>query len=432
MNVGFSSSTGKNSSSHCILGWSFSTDGVPATPLDLSSLPSPPVLPDQTSYLKTKLATLKTGAISAIATLLLVILIIAIVLYIRRKSKLAEALEAWELECPHRFRYKDLYKATNGFKDKGIIGHGGFGCVYKGVMPSSRESVAIKKISSGSNQGTKEFVAEISSLGRLRHRNIVNLLGWSKRGRDLLLVYDYMPNRSLDAWLFDTGETRRVLDWERWIGVLRGIAAGLVYLHEEWEQVVVHRDVKVSNVLLDGEMNARLGDFGLAKLYEHGKGMCTTRVVGTLGYIAPELPRTGKATTSTDVYAFGGMLLVVACGRRPIEPSEAVGNLVLLDWVRECWMRGRIIEAADPALRGGDCEKAEVEMVLRLGLMCSQSAPKARPTMRQVVHYLDGDEVLPDVVLVLDDKDSVDLVCRSNLSSSLFGFASVGSIATGR
>ncbi|KAK1320427.1 L-type lectin-domain containing receptor kinase S.4 [Acorus calamus] len=149
-----------------------------------------------------------------------------------------------------------------------------------------------------------------------------------------------MPNGSLDAWLFDTRETRSVLDWERRIGVLRGIVAGLVYLHEEWEQVVVHRDVKASNVLLDGEMNARLGDFGLARLHEHGKDMCTTRVVGTLGYIAPELSRTGKATTGTDVYVFWEMLLEVACGRRPIEPSEAAGNLVSLDWVRECWMRG--------------------------------------------------------------------------------------------
>ncbi|KAK1320432.1 L-type lectin-domain containing receptor kinase IV.1 [Acorus calamus] len=127
MYVGFSSLTGKSSSYHRILGWSFSTDGVPTTPLDLLSLPSPLVLPDQTSYLKSKLATIKAGAISAIATLLSVIFIIAVALYIRRKSKLAKTLEAWELECQHRFRYKDLYKATNGFKDKGIIGHGGFG-----------------------------------------------------------------------------------------------------------------------------------------------------------------------------------------------------------------------------------------------------------------------------------------------------------------
>ncbi|KAK1270026.1 L-type lectin-domain containing receptor kinase IV.1 [Acorus gramineus] len=433
MYVGFSSATGKSMSYHCILGWSFSTDGVPTSSLDLSSLPSPPELPNQTLNLKST-ATLKTGVISAIATLLSVVLIIAVAIYIRRKSKLAETLEAWELECPHRFRYKDLYKATNGFKDKGIIGHGGFGCVYKGVMPGSRESIAIKKISNSSNQGTKEFVAEISSLGRLRHRNLVNLLGWCKRGQDLLLVYEYMPNGSLDSWLFDTGEMRRrVLDWDRRLRVLRGIAAGLVYLHEEWEQVVVHRDVKASNVLLDGEMNARLGDFGLARLYEHGKDMCTTRVVGTLGYIAPELSRTGKATTSTDVYAFGGMLLEVACGRRPIEPSAAAGNLVLLDWVRECWMRGRIIEAADPALRGGGCEKWEVEMVLRLGLACSQSAPEARPTMRQVVHYLNGDEVLPDVVPVFDDKDSVEFASsRLNASSSSFGLMSTtGSLRSG-
>ncbi|KAF0929965.1 hypothetical protein E2562_027094 [Oryza meyeriana var. granulata] len=198
------------------------------------------------------------------------------------RAALAETLEEWELDHPHRFPYRELYMATKGFKNSELLGAGGFGQVYRGVLRRSGDVVAVKRISSNARQG---------------------------RGQDLLLVYEFMPNGSLDALLFGgcAGETpsppATPLTWEQRVRILRGVASGLVYLHEEWEQVVVHRDVKASNVLLGGDMGARLGVFGLARPYEHGADQATTRVVGMLGYMAPELTVTGKATTATDVFA---------------------------------------------------------------------------------------------------------------------------------
>ncbi|XP_052730537.1 L-type lectin-domain containing receptor kinase S.4-like, partial [Vigna angularis] len=213
-----------------------------------------------------------------------------------RRYKNADVIEAWELEIgPHRYSYQELKKATKGFKDKELLGQGGFGSVYKGKLPNSNTQVAVKRISHDSKQGLREFVSEITSIGRLRHRNMVQLLGWCRRCGDLLLVYGFMANGSLDKYLFD--EPKIILSWEQRFKVVKDVASTLLYMHEGYEQVVIHRDVKASNVLLDGELNVRLGDFGLARLYEHGANPSTTRVVGTLGYLEPEVPRTGKATS---------------------------------------------------------------------------------------------------------------------------------------
>jgi serine/threonine protein kinase len=177
------------------------------------------------------------------------------------------------------------------------------------------------------------------------------------------------------------------------------VAAGLLYLHEDWEQVVIHRDVKASNVLLDSEMNGRLGDFGLARLYDHGSDAQTTHVVGTMGYLAPEQGHTGKATPSTDVFAFGAFLLEITCGRRPIEQHGRNNNrIVLVDWVMEQWRKGMIMEVVDTRIPDGFCPD-KVSLVLELALLCSHPLPTARPTMRQVIKYLDGDTLLPDLSL---------------------------------
>jgi len=266
--------------------------------------------------------------------------------------------------------------------------------VYRGILPTSKIEIAVKKVSHESRQGMKQFVAEIVSIGRLRHRNLVPLLGYCRRKGELLLVYDYMPNGSLDKYLFD--QPKVTLSWTQRFRVIKGVASGLFYLHEEWEQVVIHRDVKASNVLLDGELNARLGDFGLARLYDHGTDPQTTHVVGTLGYLAPEHSRSGKATPGTDVFAFGAFLLEVACGRRPIEQPGAADDDLLLDWVFSHWNRGEILEARDRCL-GTDYVAEEVELVLKLGLLCSHSEPSARPSMRQVVQFLEGDFPLPEL-----------------------------------
>ncbi|KAK3406943.1 hypothetical protein EUGRSUZ_K03068 [Eucalyptus grandis] len=263
----------------------------------------------------------------------------------------------------------------------------------------------------------RQFIAEIISIGRLRHRNIVTLLGYCRRKGELLLVYDYMPNGSLDKYLYN--QPRVTLSWSLRFGVIKGVAYGLSYLHEGWEQVVIHRDIKASNVLLDSELNARLGDFGLARLYDHGADPRTTHLVGTFGYLAPENTRSARATTSTDVFAFGAFLLEVACGRRPIE-TRGEEPLILVDWVFSCWDKGDILEARDPNL-GTDFVAKEVELVLQLGLLCSQSQPTARPSMRQVVQYLDGDLALEELSYLGISKDKAFSQTSSVANSVLSG-----------
>ncbi|CAI0429036.1 unnamed protein product [Linum tenue] len=384
MYAGFSASTGgEKASAHYILGWSFSTDGNPAPPLNISLLPSPPPAEKSPSP---RFAPSVIALISALCA-------VTVVLFLyKRVTMRFEALEDWELECPHRFRYRDLYSGTRGFSDSEMIGIGGFGAVYRAIIPNSGSLLAVKKITPNSIQGIREFAAEIESLGRLRHKNLVNLQGWCKQRSDLLLVYDYIPNGSLDFFLYGG---QRGLSWEQRFRVLKGIAAGLLYLHEEWEQVVIHRDVKSSNVLIDGEMNGRLGDFGLARLYSHGTAAShTTNVVGTVGYIAPELARTGKASTRSDVFAFGVLLLETASGRRPIGDGD--GDFILVDWVTECLQMGSVLDSADARLERRYVAE-EMEMVLGLGLICSHQRQESRPTMRQVVRYLNCEDQLPTV-----------------------------------
>ncbi|KAJ0028089.1 hypothetical protein Pint_35378 [Pistacia integerrima] len=389
MFVGFSSSTGSLLASHYVLGWSFKMNGQ-AEKLALSQLPKLPRIGPKP---KSKFLTIGLPVIFVSLTLAAVS---GVVYVIRRKRKFAEVLEDWELEYgPHRFKYKDLYFATKGFRETELLGSGGFGKVYRGVLPSAKLEIAVKRVSHESRQGIREFVAEIVSIGHMRHRNLVQLLGYCRRKGELLLVYDYMPNGSLDKYIY--GQSNVTLNWRQRFSVIKGVALGLLYLHEEWEQVVIHRDVKASNVLLDGEFNGRLGDFGLSRLYDHGSDPQTTHIVGTLGYLAPEQTRTGKATKSSDVFAFGAFLLEVACGRRPIESRAATEDcMILVDWVFGFWSRGEILDARDPKL-GTDYVAVELELVLKLGLICSNSVAAARPSLRQVVQYLEKDFPLPEL-----------------------------------
>uniref|UniRef100_A0ACD5X948 Uncharacterized protein n=1 Tax=Avena sativa TaxID=4498 RepID=A0ACD5X948_AVESA len=297
--IGFSSSTGKINTHHYVLGWSFAMNG-PAPAINLTTLPKLPRHHPKghRSWVLEIVLPVATAAVllsfGAIAFFL-----------VRRHFRYAEVRDDWEVEFgPHRFSYKDLFHATEGFEDRNLLGVGGFGRVYKGVLPGSRLKIAVKRVSHDSKQGMKEFIAEIISIGRLQNRNLVQLLGYCRRKGELILVYEHMPNGSLDKYLYGKEETS-VLSWAQRFWIIKGIASGLLYLHEEWEKVVVHRDIKASNVLLDDKMNGRLGDFGLARLYDHGIDPQTTNVVGTIGYLAPELARSGNATPPTDVFAFG-------------------------------------------------------------------------------------------------------------------------------
>ncbi|XP_062230842.1 L-type lectin-domain containing receptor kinase SIT2-like [Phragmites australis] len=387
--IGFSSSTSEMDSRHYVLGWSFSMNR-PAPKIDTTKLPK---LPRNGPKPRSKLLEI----ILPIATASFIIVVGAItILLLRRKLRYAELKEDWEVEFgPHRFSYKDLYHATEGFKNNNLLGAGGFGKVYKGVLQSSKLVVAVKRVSHESRQGMKEFICEVVSIGRIRHRNLVQLLGYCRRKGELLLVYDYMPNGSLDKYLYCL-EGKPTLNWDQRFRIIKDIALGLLYLHEKWEKVVIHRDIKASNVLIDSEMNGHLGDFGLARLYDHGTDLQTTHVVGTMGYMAPELVSTGKASPLTDVFAFGTFLLEVTCGQRPVNHNAEDGRAVLVDLVLEHWHKGSLTETVDTRLRG-DYNVDEASLVLKVGLLCSHPFTNVRPNMQQVLLYLNCDLPLPEL-----------------------------------
>lgn len=383
MYVGFTGATGQLVESHRILAWSFSdTNFSIGDALVTRNLPS---------FVASKGTSrgLVIGVSVGCAVLVCVLLVIGCVVFRRKKRKPEgedEEIGEWEKEYwPHRIEYKEIHKATEGFSEKNVIGIGGNGKVYKGVLAGGVE-VGVKRISLKNEQGMREFLAEISSLGRLKHRNLVGIKGWCKKEKgSLILVYDYMQNGSLDKRIFDCSESM-LLSWEERIKVFKDVASGILYLHEGWEVKVLHRDIKASNVLIDKDMNARLGDFGLAKMHDHGQLANTTRVVGTVGYMAPEVVQTGRGSVQTDVFGFGVLVLEVVSGRRPIQ--EGLSGLV--EWVRRLMETGELLSALDERLKSrGGYDIEEVERVLYLGLACVNPDPNGRPTMGQVVKVLE-------------------------------------------
>lgn len=383
MYLGFTAATGQLVESHRILSWSFSNSNSSiGDALLTKNLPS--FAPPKGAIIASKgfKGGVSVGVLSFVGFGVGVYVIL--VKRKRRKMEEMEEREDWEVEYwPHRIAYEDIYTATKGFSEENVIGCGGNGSVYRGV--SGGVEIAVKRISHESEHGLKEFLAEISSLGRLKHRNLVGLRGWCQRDKgSLILVYDYMENGSLDKRIFECEESK-MLSWEERVRVLKDVACGLLYLHEEWESRVLHRDIKASNVLLDKDMNARLADFGLARVHQHGEMASTTRVIGTAGYMSPEVVRTGRASTQTDVFSYGILVLEVVSGRRPIEE----GKPSLIDWVWRLTEREELVCALDDRLKGrGGYSKEEVERMLQLGLLCAYPDPRARPTMRQVVNLL--------------------------------------------
>ena len=383
MYVGFTSSTGQLVQSHKLLAWSFSNSNFSLSEMLITTgLPSF-VLP-KSSIVRSK------GFIAGVTVGGFFVIGLGALFWIKRQRRRARErgeMEEWELEYwPHRITYQEIEAATKGFSEENVIGVGGNGKVYKGVLKGGGAEIAVKCISH-ENDGMREFLAEISSLGRLKHRSLVGLRGWCKREKgSFMLVYDYMENGSLDKWVFECDESK-MLSYEDRIRILKDVASAVLYLHEGWEAKVLHRDIKASNVLLDKDMNGRLGDFGLARMHDHGQVPNTTRVVGTVGYLAPEVIRSGRASAQTDVFGFGVLILEVMCGRRPIEE----GKPPLEEWAWQFMVQGQLLNALDERLRArGGFDEEEVEKVLHLGLLCAYPDPSARPSMRQVVKVLEG------------------------------------------
>ncbi|XP_048141394.1 L-type lectin-domain containing receptor kinase IX.1-like [Rhodamnia argentea] len=370
---GFSASTGTIFELHTIEAWEFSSNV-------------------QVAGKKSKLwlwATLGSGSF------VLLILALAFIWFRHRSKRKGTSLSGEEHDLaideefeqvpgPKKFYYKDLVAATDNFAIERLLGEGGFGRVYEGSLTSVNARVAIKKISPGARQGIKEYASEVKTISRLRHRNLVQLIGWCHEKKELLLIYEYMSNGSLDSHLF---KERTFLPWEKRYKIAQGTALALLYLHEEWEQCVVHRDIKASNIMLDSDFNAKLGDFGLAGLVDHAKGLQTTVLAGTVGYMAPEYVRTGKASRESDVYSFGVVLLEIACGRKVIELGAEDGQVQLVDWVWELYGTGRILDAAKSKL-GTDFDEKQLECTMVVGLWCAHPDHTARPSIREAFSVL--------------------------------------------
>ncbi|KAL6648147.1 hypothetical protein ACP70R_012371 [Stipagrostis hirtigluma subsp. patula] len=363
--------------------------------------PQPPIA---SKVARTRLIAILAATVGTVAVLLLV----GLTVFVRRRLRRASANmaeeesdilddEAMEEELkdgtgPKRFRYHELAVATNNFSDNRKLGEGGFGSVYRGFLEELRLHVAIKR-SKESKQGKKEYVSEVKIISRLRHRNLVQLIGWCHGGGELLLVYELVPNGSLDTHLHGADT---ILPWPIRHQIVLGIASALLYLHEEWEQCVLHRDIKPSNVMLDASFNAKLGDFGLARLVDHGRASHTTVLAGTMGYMDPECMVTGRASAESDVYSFGVVLLEVACGRVPVValPDGAVVHLA--QRVSELYDRGKVLDAADPRLNG-EFSVEEMECVIVVGLWCTRHDRALRPSIREAVSALRFEAPLPSL-----------------------------------
>ncbi|CAI9753287.1 unnamed protein product [Fraxinus pennsylvanica] len=309
-------------------------------------------------------------------------------------SNLAGALKSLP-GTPQEFKFMDLKRATNSFDEKNKLGQGGYGVVYKGVLDKENLEIAVKWFSRESIKGQDDFLAELTIINRLRHKHLVKLLGWCHKNGKLLLVYEYMPNGSLDKHLFSEPNIEP-LGWSLRYKIISGVASALHYLHNEYEQRVVHRDLKASNIMLDSNFNSRLGDFGLARALDNGKTSYAEAegVLGTMGYIAPECFHTGKATQQSDVFAFGAVLLEVVCGLRP--GTKIAGFRFLVDWVWLLHRDRRLLEAVDPRL-GDKFIEEEAERLLLLGLACSHPTASERPKTQAILHIILGTVPVPNV-----------------------------------
>ncbi|KAG6556527.1 hypothetical protein Mapa_001853 [Marchantia paleacea] len=312
-----------------------------------------------------------------------------------KRRALTWALQELSTHIPTMYSFNQLVDATSNFSEDCRLGEGGFGHVYRGVIPRTHTLVAIKRLKEQSRQGEKEFLSEVATITQLRHRHVVQLLGWCNNRGTFMLVYEYTHNGSLDKALFES--RRDILSWPRRQRIVAGVAAALNYLHEGWSKQVLHRDIKSSNILLDSMFDAKLGDFGLAVTEEHQKLLSTTFVVGTEGYMAPEAAILGKYTVKTDVYAFGVVVLETASARRAIDSRVPESEMILVNWVWRCFREGDILRAADPLLEGKFLE-SEMRQMLLLGLLCANPDSRARPSSRQIIQLLSGEApILPSV-----------------------------------
>ncbi|XP_040257824.1 L-type lectin-domain containing receptor kinase IX.1-like [Aegilops tauschii subsp. strangulata] len=385
VSVGFAASTGLCAELHQVLSWSFS-----------STLDDAPVPTNNSPRRRLPLVHVLVPSAAA-AFLVLLCGAAALIVRQRRKRKQAEFERG---VGPRRYRYRELAAAANDFAEQGKIGQGGFGSVYRGGGLSDHDSpVAIKMLSMESSaQGRKEFEAEVKIISRLRHRNLVHLLGWSDSRNGLLLVYELVPKGSLDQHIYDTS---RLLTWSERYNIILGLGSALRYLHTECDQCVLHGDIKPGNILLDSSWSTKLADFGLAKLVDHGARPQTTKVIkGTPWYIDPEFFRSYHPTPEADIYSFGIVVLEVISGK---DPGMGMKHRVeevspLLMWAWDLYEKGAILEAVDKRLHAhnqhlDDNCKWQMHRALVVGLWCTHPRLDVRPSIVKLMNVLQSHSV---------------------------------------
>ncbi|KAL1537400.1 non-specific serine/threonine protein kinase [Salvia divinorum] len=321
----------------------------------------------------------------------LIIAACAIVFVIRRRRsrsyEVAETADDISNVESLQYEFSSIRAATNDFDDVNKLGQGGFGAVYKGKLQTGEE-VAVKRLSKDSGQGNVEFKNEVLLVAKLQHRNLVRLLGFSMEGTERVLIYEFVQNASLDQFIFDPVK-RSQLDWDRRYKIIGGIAKGILYLHEDSRLKIIHRDLKASNVLLDGEMNPKIADFGMARLFKPDETQGnTSKIVGTYGYMSPEYAMHGQYSIKSDVFSFGVLVLEIVSGQRNvcIQNGDNVEDLLTLTWKN--WREGTATSMVDPVLMNGAGSVRDMMRCIHMGLLCVQENPASRPTMASVALML--------------------------------------------
>ncbi|KAL3519598.1 hypothetical protein ACH5RR_017747 [Cinchona calisaya] len=292
-----------------------------------------------------------------------------------------------DLELP-TFEMISIARATNNFSESNKIGEGGFGSVYKGAIPTGQE-IAVKRLSLDSNQGLVELKNEVILISKLQHRNLVKLLGCCIQGEERMLIYEFMPSKSLDNYIYDSTR-RKLLTWTRRFDIIVGIARGLLYLHRDSRLRIIHRDLKASNILLDSEMNPKISDFGIARAFRGDQSLeKTTRVIGTHGYMSPEYVINGLYSTKSDVFSFGVLVLEIVSGRKNRDFSHPDHNHNLLGHAWKLWREGNASQLIDELIEE-PYPMSDVERCIQVGLLSVQRHPEDRPSMSTVLSMLDS------------------------------------------
>ncbi|KAF8086785.1 hypothetical protein N665_0612s0006 [Sinapis alba] len=331
-----------------------------------------------------------------VSTIVVVLLLVAGYCFLtKRKKEAYDTAPASDDEISSadslQLDYRTIQAATNDFSESNNIGRGGFGEVYKGTFPNGTE-VAVKRLSKTSGQGETEFKNEVAVVAKLQHRNLVKLLGFCLEGKERILVYEYVPNKSLDYFLFDPAKEGQ-LDWNHRYKIIGGIARGILYLHQDSRLTIIHRDLKASNILLDADMNPKVADFGMARIFGMDQTEeSTRRIVGTYGYMSPEYAMRGQYSMKSDVYSFGVLVLEIISGKKINSFFETGGARDLVTYAWRLWRNQTSLDLVAPVIRH-NCQINKVVRGIHIGLLCVQEDPANRPTLSTIVMMLSSNTV---------------------------------------